>query len=418
MRERPDPTVSSSPRRHLVAVVILALLCSSISFAEPRDVPAEPVADTSRRAVDLPVTVPPRADRGHAPPPVEPSATPLGPVAVQQPRVRVDGTHEDALEAALGTDGVAFATAIALGEVAIREPGGAQTPVRVAVVDPAGFRVLTPQITADALDLWDRLAAGEVVFTHEHAQRLLLELGSHVPLGDEPSVRVGAFATHATPPVADAIVNGDTGERLGLAAAPRSLLVALEPDADPETVAEALERQLGAPAHVIADPRTPRRVDLDGLTTPENVWDRLALCESGGDWHINTGNGYYGGLQFLPESWFLVGGTGMPHEASREEQILRAEKLLSIQGWQAWPVCSILIGLRPGPLPERYRQGVDDSAPEPEPPAEPPGSPGEAPQPAEEPAEDHVPDEGSPPEEATSDEGTLAPAPAGLPPLP
>jgi Transglycosylase-like domain len=76
------------------------------------------------------------------------------------------------------------------------------------------------------------------------------------------------------------------------------------------------------------------------------VWDRLAECESGGDWNISTGNGYYGGLQFSKGSWEAVGGTGYPHEHSRAEQISRAERLLDIQGWGAWPSCSRQIGLR------------------------------------------------------------------------
>jgi len=76
------------------------------------------------------------------------------------------------------------------------------------------------------------------------------------------------------------------------------------------------------------------------------VWDRLAECESGGNWSINTGNGYYGGLQFSLSSWRAVGGTGYPHQASRAEQIKRAEMLLDIQGWGAWPACSRKLGLR------------------------------------------------------------------------
>jgi LysM repeat protein len=70
------------------------------------------------------------------------------------------------------------------------------------------------------------------------------------------------------------------------------------------------------------------------------VWDRIAACESGGNWHINTGNGYYGGLQFTLQSWHAVGGTGRPDQASRETQIKMAERLQRIQGWGAWPVCS------------------------------------------------------------------------------
>lgn len=77
-----------------------------------------------------------------------------------------------------------------------------------------------------------------------------------------------------------------------------------------------------------------------------SVWDRLAQCESGGNWAINTGNGFYGGLQFTLGSWRAVGGSGYPNEASREEQIARAEQLLARQGWGAWPACSAKLGLR------------------------------------------------------------------------
>jgi LysM repeat protein len=77
-----------------------------------------------------------------------------------------------------------------------------------------------------------------------------------------------------------------------------------------------------------------------------SVWDRVAMCESSGNWSINTGNGYYGGLQFTVSSWQLAGGSGMPHHASREEQIRVAERLLDIQGWGAWPACSSRLGLR------------------------------------------------------------------------
>lgn len=76
------------------------------------------------------------------------------------------------------------------------------------------------------------------------------------------------------------------------------------------------------------------------------VWDRLAQCESGGNWSINTGNGYYGGLQFSQSSWEAVGGTGRADQASRAEQIARAEQLKAQQGWGAWPACSSKLGLR------------------------------------------------------------------------
>ena len=75
------------------------------------------------------------------------------------------------------------------------------------------------------------------------------------------------------------------------------------------------------------------------------VWDKVAQCESGGNWSINTGNGYYGGLQFLPSTWRAYGGTGMPHQASKAEQIRVAQKTLASQGPGAWPVCSKKAGL-------------------------------------------------------------------------
>ena len=68
-------------------------------------------------------------------------------------------------------------------------------------------------------------------------------------------------------------------------------------------------------------------------------WDAVAACESGGNWAINTGNGYYGGLQFNMGTWRANGGSGSPHHASRSEQIRVAENVLHSQGIGAWPVC-------------------------------------------------------------------------------
>ena len=73
-------------------------------------------------------------------------------------------------------------------------------------------------------------------------------------------------------------------------------------------------------------------------------WDAVAQCESGGNWAINTGNGFYGGLQFSPATWASNGGTGMPHLASREEQIRVAENVYRSQGIGAWPTCGAKAG--------------------------------------------------------------------------
>ena len=68
-------------------------------------------------------------------------------------------------------------------------------------------------------------------------------------------------------------------------------------------------------------------------------WDAVAACESGGNWAINTGNGYYGGLQFTIGTWHANGGAGSPAGASRSEQIRVAENVVRTQGIGAWPVC-------------------------------------------------------------------------------
>jgi uncharacterized protein YabE (DUF348 family) len=82
------------------------------------------------------------------------------------------------------------------------------------------------------------------------------------------------------------------------------------------------------------------------VTGGSGVWDRLAECESGGNWSINTGNGYYGGLQFSLSTWRAYGGTGLPSQHSRETQIAIATKLRDASGgYGAWPHCSSVLGL-------------------------------------------------------------------------
>jgi murein DD-endopeptidase MepM/ murein hydrolase activator NlpD len=80
----------------------------------------------------------------------------------------------------------------------------------------------------------------------------------------------------------------------------------------------------------------------------EAVWDALSSCESGGNWNANTGNGYVGGLQFLPQTWSGHGGgefAPSADRATRDEQIAVAERVLASQGWRAWPACSARLGL-------------------------------------------------------------------------
>ncbi|WP_432104040.1 transglycosylase family protein [Streptomyces sp. bgisy091] len=82
-----------------------------------------------------------------------------------------------------------------------------------------------------------------------------------------------------------------------------------------------------------------------------DVWEKVAACESTGDWHINTGNGYYGGLQFTRSTWAAYGGTSYAARAdlaTKDQQIAVAEKVLEGQGPGAWPTCSVRAGLKKG----------------------------------------------------------------------
>jgi len=85
------------------------------------------------------------------------------------------------------------------------------------------------------------------------------------------------------------------------------------------------------------------------------IWAAMAQCEAGGNWASNTGNGYYGGLQFTMGSWTSYGGTGVPQSASASVQIMVARRILTTgygkyppQGVNAWPVCGPRVGLQPG----------------------------------------------------------------------
>jgi hypothetical protein len=97
--------------------------------------------------------------------------------------------------------------------------------------------------------------------------------------------------------------------------------------------------------------------------TGGTVWDSLAQCESSGNWAINTGNGFSGSLQFTPGTWRSFGGTGVAHHASREQQIVVAERVLAKQGWGAWPACSRKLGLHGTPPKIRTAPQASPSAP-------------------------------------------------------
>lgn len=127
--------------------------------------------------------------------------------------------------------------------------------------------------------------------------------------------------------------------------ATRQMPTAYVAPAAPAPVAtESAESPYQAPA---AAPTAPAAPAVAAPTVASgSVWDQLAQCESSGNWAADTGNGFYGGLQFTLSSWQAVGGSGSPSNASREEQIMRAQTLQAMQGWGAWPACTAKLGLR------------------------------------------------------------------------
>ena len=114
---------------------------------------------------------------------------------------------------------------------------------------------------------------------------------------------------------------------------------------DANTVRRIVRESGVGPDDVVVEVGT-QEVVTSNYAGGSTVWDQLAQCESGGNWAINTGNGYYGGLQFSLSTWQAYGGPGMPHQQSRETQIAIAEKVRAATGgYGSWPHCSAQLGL-------------------------------------------------------------------------
>lgn len=126
------------------------------------------------------------------------------------------------------------------------------------------------------------------------------------------------------------------------------------PEPEPEPAPEPEPEASSEPEPDHEHPETEEESDCPENSSPDctytytydiSTWEALAECESGGDWTIDSGNGYYGGVQFSVESWESVGGSGYPNEHSMWTQIHYAERLQANQGWDAWPACSQKLGL-------------------------------------------------------------------------
>lgn len=176
---------------------------------------------------------------------------------------------------------------------------------------------------------------------------------------------LAARSSRPEPPQSDSLLAAVEGSATGI---PRSLLdisqrttiVTIPSPPGPRAigaevlVAPALPTPAAVPMEAtlvtVATPRPAPRAaaPVTGGTVDGSVWDRLAQCESGGNWAINTGNGYYGGLQFDYGTWHAYGGGAYAqyaHQATREQQIAIAEKLHAARGFQPWPACRAKLGL-------------------------------------------------------------------------
>jgi hypothetical protein len=152
-----------------------------------------------------------------------------------------------------------------------------------------------------------------------------------------------SFVASAAPEHRDDRLTAEGGTVAVIASIPR------EETLQPVKPAENIQPVSYAPVKPAPTPPAPRVASANtGAAAPSvsdgSVWDRLAACESGGRWNINTGNGYYGGLQFLTSTWLSNGGGQYAPRAdlaTREQQIAIASKL----GWGSWPACARKLGL-------------------------------------------------------------------------
>lgn len=130
------------------------------------------------------------------------------------------------------------------------------------------------------------------------------------------------------------------------------LAAKIEPSATPTAVPTPTDTPTPIPLPTVTPTPHPTVAPTQTSTpaptvnpTDDSVWDKIAWCESHQNWGDDTGNGYYGGLQFSLGAWNSVGGAGKPSDASRDEQIMRGKMLQSARGWSAWGACSHSLGL-------------------------------------------------------------------------
>ena len=197
-------------------------------------------------------------------------------ITVRQPRLRVQVADASAVRRIRKMKGVSFATVMHVGTVPV---GQNRMPVKVAAVNPLEFRRLTPQVTADAVAVWQRIAEGDAAFTHDSGNRLQAQLGSFVPAGSEGfTLRVGAYASNGIPPVADALVTPETAQELGLRGQAQ-VLVSLRKGSDPKEVARRIGRIARSQVQIIEEPQA-RRAFLTGADA-RNAFEPFTYIDMG-----------------------------------------------------------------------------------------------------------------------------------------
>lgn len=229
------------------------------------------------------------------------------------------------------TAATVLSTLISTGGLASADPSGVKLPITQLAITANGTQAAVPAPTTAPLATPAPLAPRTVIVQDgDYLEKIAV---NH----DTSYLRLYYANAAITNP--DLIYPGDT-VRI--------------PDASESLAARALTASapIAAKQAVAANPTAdtqPTATSQIVATAPSvgdgSVWDSIANCESGGNWAINTGNGFYGGLQFTLSSWQAVGGSGYPNQASREEQIARGGMLQARQGWNAWPVCSHRAGV-------------------------------------------------------------------------
>ena len=211
-------------------------------------------------------------------------------------------------------------------------------PIRVVVVIAAVIALAAQVVAAEPL-------AGPTPAEHERLDRSIAALAA---ASDELEVQRKVAAGEGAVDIialSTAMAGSVSAVHVEASATYLAESMIAEQRAAEKAAAERAAAEKAAAEKAAADAAAAQA--LEAAAVPAGgVWDRLAQCESGGNWAINTGNGYYGGLQFSLSSWRGVGGTGYPHEASRETQIAMGERLRANGGWGHWPACSRKLGLR------------------------------------------------------------------------